>query len=190
MTHRHSVQTLRLRPHLFCEGQRKDESRTARCEPHANWTSEKKKVYASVEKYYILGDAGRTKLSSLPEGRPLSATTTTADPELAIKGAYLQRTSAKTFWAALYCQSKAGLARGAPASKNYPPPGTVLQPVFVEQNVDEVGFGPVGQVAVPLKALADDGTHGVREGVEGVQFADFRSLLLQILGRSDEKAIK
>ena len=56
----------------------------------------------------------------------------------------------------------------------------VLQSALVEQNVDEVG---VGQVAIPLEALADDGTHGGRGDVEGVQFANFRSLLLRILGR-------
>lgn len=41
----------------------------------------------------------------------------------------------------------------------------VLQPALVEQNVDEVG---VGQVAVPLEALADDSTHCGRGDVEGV----------------------
>ena len=54
----------------------------------------------------------------------------------------------------------------------------------MEQNVDEVG---VGQVTVPLEALADDGAHGGWGNVEGIQCANFRSLLLRILGRSDGK---
>ena len=60
----------------------------------------------------------------------------------------------------------------------------VLLPALVEQNVDDLG---VGHVAVTLEALADDSAYGGRGDVEGVEYADFRSLLLRILERSDEE---
>ena len=56
----------------------------------------------------------------------------------------------------------------------------VLNAALVEQNVDDVG---VGQVTVPLKALANDLSHGGWGNIEGVQYANFRSLfMLRILG--------
>ena len=50
----------------------------------------------------------------------------------------------------------------------------VFLPAVVEQYIDDVR---VCQVPVPLEALSDNRAHCGRGDVEGVQCADFRSLL-------------